>query len=225
VDIDAEDLFGLESSLAVWRIEGMYRPGKSRRHQLDFIYASYHRSGSKALDREITIGGETYPIGTQVETVFNFDIIRGTYSYALVQSERVRIGLGLGLYAVPLEYGLSATTTGPGGTTDFVEGGDTTLPLPAFALRTEFQLIPKLFFNVAIEGMYLEIDDFRGSMWDLTVALEYRPWKHLGLGVGYDGLAVHVDGEDGSSNYPGANFVGAVDVEYNGLLLYAKWTF
>lgn len=222
VSFNAEELFDLESSLTVFRAEAMYRPGKSLRHQVDFTYASYHRDGSSTLSEEIDINGTTYPVGAQVESLFDFDIIRGTYSYAVLQDERMRIALGLGVYAVPLEYGLSIETTGG---RSAVEGADTTLPLPALALRAEFQLIPRLFLNTSIDAMYLAISDFQGSLLDVNVGVEYRPWKHFGFGLGYNAMTVHVEGESDSSDYPGADFAGSVDVRFNGLMLYGKYSF
>jgi hypothetical protein len=217
--LNAEDLLGLDSDLTVFRAGAMFRPGKSRRHQLDFSYASYDRDGSSTLAEEITIDNVTYPVGAQVETVFDFDIIRGTYSYALWQNDRLRVALGLGVYAVPLRYEVDIETTG-GHTV--VEGADTTLPLPALALRGEFRLVNRLFLNAAVEGMYLELNDFKGSLLDLNVGLEYRPWKHFGVGLGYNFMAVNVEGEGSSSDYPGVDFVGEVDVRFSGLFLYGK---
>jgi hypothetical protein len=92
-------------------------------------------------------------------------------------------------------------------------------------LRSEFQLVPKLFLNASIDAMYLEIDDFQGSLLDVNVGLEYRPWKHFGVGLGYNGMSVGVESQNTSSGYPGADFVGTVDVRFSGLLLYAKWSF
>jgi hypothetical protein len=106
-----------------------------------------------------------------------------------------------------------------------VEGADITLPLPAFAVRGEFQLFPKLFLNTSIDFMYLKISDFQGSLVDLNIALEYRPWKHFGLGLGYSALSVYVEAQGTSSNYPGADFVGSVDVRYAGLMFYGKYSF
>ena len=222
VTINAEELFDLDSSLTVWRAEAMYRPGESRRHQVDVTYARYHRDGSTTLSEEIDINGTTYPVGAKVDTLFNFDIIRGTYSYAILQDERMRIALGLGVYAVPLKYGIDVETMGGRSS---VEGADTTLPLPAVALRGEFQLIPRLFLNASLDAMYLEISDFKGSLLDVNVGLEYRPWNHFGFGLGYNALSVKVEGEGSNSSYPGVDFVGAVDVRFNGLLLYGKVSF
>lgn len=222
VTFNAEELFGLDSSLTVFRVEAMYRPGESKRHQVDFTYASYHRDGSATLSEDIMINGNTYPVGARVESIFDFDIIRGTYSYAILQDERMRIALGLGIYAVPVEYGLSIETYGGRSS---VEGADTTLPLPALALRGEFQLIPRLFLYAGIDAMYLEVSDFKGSLLDVNLGLEYRPWKHVGFGVGYNGMSVRAEAESDSSDYPGADFVGSIDVRFSGLMLYGKLSF
>jgi hypothetical protein len=106
-----------------------------------------------------------------------------------------------------------------------VEGADITLPLPALAIRAEFQLVPKLFLNMEANLMYLEIEGFKGSLMDNTLGLEYRPWKHFGLGVAYSGMSVGVEQESDDSDYPGADFVGSVDVRFNGLFLYGKLSF
>ena len=219
--INAEDILGLDSSLTVFQIGAMYRPGESRRNQLDFSYAGYHRDGSATLTREIEIGGVTYPVGANVETVFNFDIISATYSYAIVQNDHARIALGLGVYVMPLNYDLNIETTG--GNT-FIEGANTTLPLPVIALRGEFQIVRSLYFNASIDGMYAEISDFRGAIVDFNLALEYRPWKHIGFGVGYNYFYGGLEGK-GSSDYPGVDFVGSVTIRYSGLLIYTKVCF
>jgi hypothetical protein len=221
-NLDAEDLLGLDNSLVVIRADALYRPGKSRRNQIDIGYAGYHRTGDATLTREITINGNTYPVGAHVDTVFNFDLIRADYTYAFIQNERVRLALGVGLYAVPVKYSLDIQTESG---RSAVEGADTAFPLPSLALRTEVQVLPCLFLNANIDGIYLEISDFKGMLVDLTAGVEYRPWKHVGMGVAYGFTAARVEGESGSSSYPGANFVGSVDIRFSGVLLYGKLSF
>jgi hypothetical protein len=219
--INAEDRLGLDSNLTVFRAGAMYRPGKTRRNQFDFSYAGYHRDGDVTLSKEITIDGVTYPAGAEVHSVFNFDIIRANYSYAFLQNDRVRLALGLGVYVMPLRYKLEIETTSG---RSVVEGADTTLPMPALSLRGEFRLIEKLYLNLGAEGMYLAISDYAGSMIDVNVGVEYQPWKHFGFGLGYNFLGMRVEGK-GSSDYPGVNFVGQVDVRFSGLFLYGKYSF
>jgi hypothetical protein len=220
--INGEDVLGLDSSLGVFRADAFYRPGESRRNQLDFTYASYERDGSATLSQALTVGDTTYPVGARVEPVLNFDLIRGTYSYSFVQNDRVRVALGLGVYVIPLRYGLDVQTRSAHSA---VEGGDAILPLPELALRAEVQLYPRLFLKTSIDGMYLEISDFKGWIVDLNVGLEYRAWKHLGFGLGYNFVNADVEGEGANSKYPGVNFVGEVNVRLSGLLFYAKLSF
>lgn len=222
VNVNAEKLLKLDTELTVFRLNALYRPGESRRNQIDFTYAAYHRSGHGVLDQEIDVGSVTLPVGAQLDTIFNFDIIRGDYSYAFLQDDRMRIAVGLGLYAVPLKYSINSTTTSGRAK---VEGADVTLPLPALALRADFLLIPKLYLTTSIDAMYLEISNFKGSLYDVNVALEYRPWKNVGLGAGLSSFSVNVEGHGSNSSYPGANFVGSVGVHYGGLMLYGKFLF
>jgi hypothetical protein len=222
VKINAEDVFGLQSTLTVFRANALYRPGESRRNQLDFDYAAYHRSGEATLSSSLTIDGTTYPVGAHVSTIFNFDIIRGTYSYAFIQNDRMRIAAGLGIYAVPLKYGLEIQTSGG---LSSVGGADTTLPLPALALRTEFLVVPKVYVNAGFDAMYLEVSNFQGSLLDASMSVEYRPWKHVGFGLGYSYMGLNVKAQNSNSSYPGVNFVGTVDVRFDGLLFYGKYTF
>lgn len=221
IKIDGESVLGLDTTLTLFRANAMIRPGKTRRHQLDLDYARYHRHGSGVINEEIVIDDEILLPGTEINSILNFDIIRGTYSYALLQDDRMRLALGLGIYIIPLEYGIDITTTSD---TRVFEFRDVTLPLPSLAVRADFQLIPKLFLMTEINAMYLEVDQFTGSLVDTSIGLEWRPWKHLGLGAAYSAMSVHVESEE-SSDYPGADFVGAVDVRFTGLLFYAKFTF
>ena len=222
VSLDAEKLLGLDTELTVLRVGALYRPGETRRNQIDFTWGAYHRSGHAVLDHEIEGGGITLPIGANLDTVFNFDIIRTTYSYAILQDDRMRIAIGLGVYVVPLKYSLGLETTG--GRTD-VEAADVTFPLPTVALRADFLLVPKLYLTTSIDAMYLEISNFKGSIYDINAALEYRPWKHVGFGVGYNSFSVNVQGHGSDSDYPGADFNGEVGVHYGGLMLYCKLLF
>jgi hypothetical protein len=73
--------------------------------------------------------------------------------------------------------------------------------------------------------MFFETSEFKGSLLEANAGLEYRPWKHVGFGLGYNSMAIDIEGENTKSGYPGINFVGKVEVNYSGLLLYGKFTF
>ncbi len=154
-----------------------------------------------------------------MNTVFNFDIIRTTYSYAFLQDDRMRIAAGLGVYILPLKYSINRQRPA------IFEGADVTLPLPTLALRTDFLLTRNLYLTAGLDAMYIQISDFKGSLYDANIALEYRPWDHVGFGLGYTSFSAYVQGSGDSSSYPGANFTGEVDVTYGGLMLYCNFLF
>ena len=47
VDIDVEDLLGLDSTNSVFRTDALWRFSKNRRHRLDFTWFAFRRDGSR----------------------------------------------------------------------------------------------------------------------------------------------------------------------------------
>ena len=56
-----------------------------------------------------------------------------------------------------------------------------TAPLPTLGLRADFAITPKWFLRTGFEVFYLEINEFTGAIYESKVAVEYIPWKHLGM--------------------------------------------
>lgn len=60
-----------------------------------------------------------------------------------------------------------------------------------------------------------------GSVLEFRAAVEYNPWKHVGISLGFDALGVKLeaDGED----WPSVDFKGNVEFNYTGLQLYLRY--
>ena len=222
VDLDAEDLLGLDSSLVVFRLDALYRLGASRRHQLDFSYVGFRRSAGRTLSETITIGDETVVAGTAIESYLNSDFFRASYTYSFLQNERFNLGAGLGVYIAPVGYGIDVTTPGE---TRTVDERDVTLPLPVFSIRGEVRLCRRFSLRGSVDGFYLELDGYSGSLFEAQVGVEYQFTKNLGMGVAYDFFNVDVNAAGEASDFPGIDFDGAVNVRTSGLLLYGKLSF
>ena len=223
VSVDVEDLLGLDTTNSAFRVDASWRFTDNRRHRLDFQWFSFRRDGSRTIGEEIHYKDkdgieQTIDADTNVESFFDFDIYEVAYSYSFFQDDRIDLAGSLGLYVMPIEFGLTATgLLNVGGSESF------TAPLPTLGVRADFAITPKWFFRSGIKIFYLEIGEFSGSILEANAAIEYLPWKHLGFGLGLDSLNVQVeaDGED----YPGIDFKGEVDFQCTGLLLYAKLYF
>jgi hypothetical protein len=59
------------------------------------------------------------------------------------------------------------------------------------------------------------------SVLEFRAAVEYNPWNHLYLGLGFDSLNVSVKA-DGDTDWPGIDLNGTVDFNYTGLQLYLR---
>lgn len=55
---------------------------------------------------------------------------------------------------------------------------------------------------------------------DSTTAVEYKPWKNVGFGLAANSFKLGIEAE--GDDYPNIDFVGNIDFDYLGLLLYGK---
>jgi len=223
VSVNVEDLLGLDTNNNVFRIDSYWRFTDNRRHRLDFTWFSFRRDGSTTTGQDFTIkdpdGNEvTIPAGSQVTSKFDLDIYRVGYSYSFFQDDRMDIAFSVGFYTMPIDISLKST-----GFVNVDESDSFTAPLPTFGLRADFAITPKWFLRTNFEIFYVEIQQFKGRLYESTVAVEYIPWKHLGFGLAANifDLSIEADGED----YPGIDFQGDLDFKYTGLLLYVKMPF
>lgn len=211
--VNLEDAFNLDAHVTVFRGDALFRFGSSRRHRLDLGYYDSRRHASKNLEKDIEFGGKTYPIGTTVDTFFNMKVIKGGYSYSLLQDERFDFALGVGMYVMDIEVGARAA-----GST--ATGKTVTAPLPTLALRFDVALTPKLFLRTGAEAFFVEAGNFRGGLLSGLAALEYKPWKHFGFGGGYNLFLLGMK-SDGSN----ADLTAKIECTNTGLLLYGKLFF
>jgi hypothetical protein len=196
------------------RVSGRLRqqyPHRKRHRRVHHAHRFRHsgeRTGRRILD-DIPIeddDGEVIiiPSGTTVETFFDLDIYQLNYSYSFFQDERIDLAAGIGVYIMPIDEGEEKFTA----------------PLPVINLRMDIALTPKWFIRTGAQVFYLEYENFTGSILEFRTALEYNPWKHVGIGVGFDtfGFRLEADGED----WPGIDLKGNVEFNYAGLQLYLR---
>ena len=222
IDVDVEDTLGLKTDDNAFRIDIGWRFSKNKRHKVEYSWFRFDREGTKTFDESITIPGddegEEITIGPgRLDSVFKFDIHKVKYEYSFVLDDRVDLNLGVGLFIMPIKFGLQgAISPDPGD--GFIES--ITAPLPVAGLGFDFAITPKWFIRQQTDVFYLEFENFKGSILSTAAALEYLPWKHVGFGLGIDAMRVNVeaDGED----YPEIDFKGAFNFTYFGAQLYLK---
>ncbi len=221
VDVNLEDALGMEAETQVFRLESYWRFTKNRKHRADFSWFSLQRTADKKITDDITINppdGEEIPIvaGTEVSSKYNMDIFQLNYSYSFIQDDRLDFAGIAGLYIMPISLGLDVT-----GLVDMQADQSFTAPLPALGVRLDVLIAPKWYFRGSTQLFYIQYEEYEGSLINTRTALEYNPWKHVGLGLGVDALQMSIQA-DNQQSIPGLDLRGNIDFSYIGLYLYGR---
>lgn len=223
LELDVEDVLGLEGQTTVLRAETHWRFTRSRRHRLDASWFALRRDAKRSVGADFDIkdrNGNTVTInaGTEVTSHFNLDIIEAAYSYSFLQDDRVDLAASFGAYVMPIDFGISATGLAQGdGQFKF------TAPLPALGLRMDVALTPRWYLRTGSQFFYVEYENFTGQLLQMRAAVEFLPVQHFAVGLGVDTLRLGL--ENKNEDYPGVDLKGNVDFRYTGLQLYGKVRF
>jgi hypothetical protein len=217
LEVDVEEVLGLETTNSSIRIDALYRFGQSNRHRVDFTWFDLARDATRTLETEIEIGGTVFPVGTTVQSEFDLAFYNLRYSYSFLQDDRIDLAGSVGVHVT--EVGLSVSSASEG-----TRGEQVTAPLPLLGLRMDVLLTSKWYIRSSWEGLYLAFDGAKGLISDTTLAVEYRPWKRFSMGAGVNAIQVSLEGEEGT-DMPGLDFAAKFDFNYTGLLLYGKVLF
>jgi hypothetical protein len=225
VEVDVEEALDVETQTTSFRMDGYWRFTRNRRHRLDFTYYYNKRTGESVVDKDLEIGEITIPTGAKVETKLNFDLFRVGYSYSFFQDDRMDLGVGLGLYVLPIRFSLDASGDVLGQPISESVKENFAAPLPVVTLRFDFAITPRWFLRNRIDVFYLEYDKYKGAIADSRIALEYAPFKHVGFGLAWDNFRLKAEAEDEDTGIPGATFKGTFDFKNQGIMLYLKCFF
>ena len=223
VDLDVEQLLGLDSDTSVFRIDALWRFSDNRRHRVDLSWFSFRRNGTRTVGEDFTIedpdGNEiTIGAGSEVSAFFNLDIYQVAYSYSFFQDDRADLAIQGGAYIMPIDVGIKVT-----GLVDDEGSQRFTAPLPVLGLRMDFAVTPKWFVRTGSQVFYIEYEQFKGSLVSVKGAVEYVPWKHFGVGLGFDTFALELEAE--GQEWPELDLRGDVRFKYTGVQLYLRYFF
>ena len=217
VAIDVEEALGMDVQKTIFRIGALYRIGETRRHRVDLDYLYFNRSSTKNLERDIVVDNVTVTAGRRVDATFDYQILRAAYSYSFFQDDRMDLAASIGLFVMPIKFEVNSSVGGRNADLKF------TAPLPELGVRYDIAITPRWFLRTKIEFFFLEYENFRGGLVDTNIALDYNPWKHFGLGLGFENTRIKLSAE--GDDYPGLNFNGDVKMQFFGFQLYARYFF
>ena len=191
VTVDSEHDLDWETSLRVFRLNGLYRFDDSS--SLDFSYYSFKRDGNTILDEQLTWGDDVYPINTNLLSEMNQDIYKFSYLWSFHHDEKVELGGSIGMHITRFEVNLEGSLNG--NPVDS-ESTNVTAPLPVVGFKLNYRISPALTWSNKIELFHLNFGDTTGSFSDIKVALEYRFSDTFGCGLAATASRFKVEHED-----------------------------
>ena len=218
--IDLEDSFNVDASETVGRIDGFYR--FNNRHRIDWTYYRSRRGGSAVVEQEFIIGDpddpdgkDVIPVGAQVDTIWNFDLLKVGYAWSFLNKRNYEwyIGGGLNIHALDVEIAYQATV----GSTIERDSYDAeaNIPLPTATIGGRYQMSEKWQANFRYELFFLKLGDYKGARQEVMLTFEHNTFNNVGFGVGLNMIDMDVQAKTDE-------FRGQFDSNLLGLVGYLK---
>ncbi len=212
-DTDIEDVLDVDDGLSKFRLDAKWR--FQPRHSLEFSYYDVSRDGRRNIDRELTIGDETYLIGTNIKSKFDFSVYKFSYAYSFYQTEETDLSVSLGLHAI--DFGLEVK----GEILNLPvnrESRDVVLPLPVLGVNYSRQLSGPFSIGVEVDLFAIEYGDYKGNLWDANLTLDVDISERFGAYLGYNYVDMGIESED-------EDLLGELDYEYGAFMLGVRMRF
>jgi hypothetical protein len=218
--LDLEDGLDVTSSQTVARLDGSYR--FSPKHRIDWTYFSSRRSGDATATQDIEIGdpsdpdgSETIPVGADIQTTWDFDLLQVGYAWSFLNTRRYEWYLGGGLNIRRLDGEISYTADDGSSVQQGSVDAKGTLPLPTVSIGGRWNFNDKWQSQFTYQVFFLKIGDYEGSQQEVLLRFEHNTFKHVGFGAGLNGINLNLSAENDK-------FFGELDSRILGLLAYVK---
>jgi len=212
---------GLDESDSSFRVDGYYR--FNPRHRIDAAWYRVERTGSHTTSRDFSWNGQTYAAGWTIDSLVGNETFKVNYLYSFYHSPKVELALGGGLHVTRLTSALNVTTFGTNIPNDPLNYTmrrelETSAPLPVVGLLLGYQISPRWKVLWTYDVLFLEIEGIRGDFSDSNLSVEFRAFRNVGFGLGYNRVGLNIEGEDDGDEY-------SAIVRYDAARLYVRIAF
>lgn len=214
--VDLDDL-GLDENEISPIFGAIFNLGK--RWTLRFDYFGYHDDANTTAEFDFIFDDETVTAGADIDSSLDLDLYVINIAYNFYSTERAYFGVGLGVHIADIDLQVSGEGTSQGVVIgDESERINYTAPLPNLYIGGAYAFTETLLMKYSAGWMSLQYNDYDGELLFGNVALEYWPYEHAGLGIGYRYTKVDIDYDPGKKKEK-------YDVKLPGPMVYAVFGF
>ena len=189
--INLQDLFEMEASTRVFRLDGYYR--FTPKHAIEFSW--YSINNSSQTDKDFTWEDQNISATGALSTFFDTDIYKVNYLYSFYHTEEVELALAAGLHITALDVGFTGNYTSNGTQDNSGESAKVAAPLPVVGFRLKYNVLPELSVKFSVDYFFLTFDAYRGALSDSLFTVDYRITRHFGMGIGYNSTRMRLEAE------------------------------
>jgi hypothetical protein len=190
-------------AFARWRFADRWR--------FEVEYFALNRNGDKVLEQDITWKGQTFTVGTDVVSKFNFSDIRTSVGYSFFKTADKELGVGFGFHLASYNVALSAAAIGD-------EAQKVLAPLPVFSVYGQFALTDHWAVGGRMDRFVMSYDKYDGNITSMALDLNYQPFRHVGFGLAYRSLFILLKAT-------GTDYTALFAQTFQGPLLYMNASF
>jgi hypothetical protein len=190
--INAENEFGLTDRADQFRAELIVRLEQRTRLRVSFL--DLRRQGDRILNQTLQFGNQTFQIGQQVKSEFNYRQMEVAHTYSLLRGEWYELGVGLAVQLAEAEADAAVPATPK--FQNFSGAGVFGTPLIDGSIR----LIRHWSLNVRGQYLRVSVHNVAGLLEDYHGDLQYRWRRPLAFGVGYEWQNIERDVNSNNGN-------------------------
>lgn len=172
------------------------------------------RYATKAeLENDIVAGDYTFESGSNVEVGYKINLYRLFVGTLIFSNSKQELGGGIGFHILNIGPYIQGNIIVNGGNNEFkrVNTSDTA-PLPNIGLWYHYAPFQKWAFSARVDWFGMELDEYAGSLWDISPSVNYQIIKNLSVGLEYRYFKTHLDIDKDYWN-------GSTDLSFSGVAL------
>jgi hypothetical protein len=205
VNLSTTEDLNMQSPSQVARLDGYYRIKGN--HAVGFSYYKIDQHGQTQVRQEIELpdpddpdGSITLPVGAQVESYLNTDILKLNYLWSFYNTPRTALALNAGLHITRMEASVKGEVVVGDPQSEEDVSADVTAPLPVLGLRFSYKPKAKIRLIYESNVFLISIADYAGSYTDHSLSAEYQFWRFGGLGGGFNFNRLDIKAKDSNSD-------------------------
>lgn len=198
---------------------GGFKLNFGKRWNLHFDYFGYHDDAQRTIGRNFNFDGINFPVSATAISSLDIDLYVLNLSYNIIHTGKARFGLGIGVHGIDFDLQISGRVLVGGNEVTIGEGEeDFIVPIPNLWAHGAYAFTESVILRYGAGWMSAGYDDYNGSLYLASAAIEYWPFKNTGFGLGYHYISADID-------YESRNRTENYDVDLPGVIFYITFGF